>query len=83
MKSPRTSPIPLSSIGRISSAKRMYEMGQPAEGNSYLIAGLKDWAVAVGEADMLVLFLASVIPILYCRHRFVVESGRYGTKAIR
>ena len=64
MKSPRTSPIPLSSIGRISSAKRMYEMGQAVEGNSYLIAGLKEWALAVGEADLLILLMASMMVTL-------------------
>ena len=48
-KHPRDSSIPIPSLSRISSAKRMYEEDRVSEGNAYLIDGLREWSMAVDE----------------------------------
>jgi len=48
-KNPRKSPIPISALSRLSSARRMYDDGRVGEGNAYLIDGLKQWSEAIVE----------------------------------
>ncbi len=69
MKSPRTSPIPIACLSRISYAKRLFETGRPRDGNAYLIAGLKEWAFAVSEPATSALILLGLGILLAIKAR--------------
>jgi hypothetical protein len=49
ISSPRDSPIPLTPLIRISVANRMFDEGDDREAETYLLAGLKGWFVAIPE----------------------------------
>ncbi len=49
-KSPRTSSVPISVLGKMTTAQREYEDGDLLGADAYLMAGLREWSQAVGEA---------------------------------
>ncbi len=63
LESPRESDIPLGSIREILNAEKLYGSGRTAEGNTYLVRGLRSWSLAVSEfppglsVSLLVLFV--------------------------
>jgi len=59
--SPRNSSIPLTSLSRMWTASRMFSQGDASSGQLYLLAGLREWALAVDEFPRLGLSLAAIL----------------------
>jgi hypothetical protein len=62
LSSPKNSPIPLTPLIRIGVAKRMFDEGDEGA-ETYLLAGLKGWSIAIPETPLKVLALALSIDL--------------------